>query len=231
MATKNDLLDAFALLEERAPTSCPLPGEPRTRQPRRRQWAAIAAVVVAVLAIATGIALLADHGGPANQQPATLAPSTTAPASPTVSPSPTSACSGTHLRARIAVQGSEMSQPFIVVELRNTATVACTLRGYPALTARSDSGPMQIRVQHGVYERVDPGPHTVTLRPGGTTAFAVGTATAYGGGAHLIMLRELMITVPGDTTPIRLPVTGMAASGPPGAAIPVGVTAFGTSVR
>lgn len=231
MATKNELLDAFALLEERAPTSCPLPGEPRTRRPRRRQWAAVAAVVVAVQAIATGIALFADHGGPASQQPATSAPTTTAPPHRRFrhrrrAHAPARTC------ARIAVQGSEMSRPFIVVELRNSAT-----RGMHAARLSGADGlqrfrPMRISVRHGVYERVDPGPHTVTLRPGGTTAFAVGTATAYGGGAHLIMVRALTITVPGDTAPIRLPVTGMAASGPPGAAaIPVGVTAFGTSAR
>jgi len=122
-----------------------------------------------------------------------------------------------------------MSQPFLIVALTNIGDTTCHLAGYPSLRATGHlvGGPgctLTINVQPGaLYEVKDPGRHRVQLSPGGSAAFAVGTATAYG--VSLYDIPSLAITPPGGHTALRLAVD-LLASAPKGAPIPLTVTAL-----
>jgi photosystem II stability/assembly factor-like uncharacterized protein len=151
------------------------------------------------------------------------APHTTRTSAPT--------CRSPQLTARIATSGSVMSQPFATIALRNHSPNPCTLRGYPRLTVfgHRARGPVTRLPSHprqgSIYERDDPGPHRLLLAPSQVATFSVGTATAFQGGLHMLTITRLAITPPGNTTPLTLHIQ-MYASHPPGAPIPVGITAL-----
>jgi hypothetical protein len=88
--------------------------------------------------------------------------------------------------------------------------------------------PLAITVHHGLYERTDPGPHRVLLRPHQDAFFSIGTATANQGGAHLITLRRLTVVLPGTHVPKVLSIN-LPASRPAQGNITVGITAVTAS--
>lgn len=150
----------------------------------------------------------------------------------------TRTCPAGHLRPKLvtSASGSTMSQPFVTIALRNRSADACRLVGYPALAAfghgalghgKSDpSRRLGIHLRRGsIYERTDPGPRRLVVPPYGTVSFTVGTATAYQGGAHLLIITRFDITLTGETAAIPVRVQ-MYASGPRDKPIPVGVTAL-----
>jgi hypothetical protein len=135
----------------------------------------------------------------------------------------------------VALTGSVASQPFSDIALINTGTKPCVLSGYPRIEVRGVRGsdqattvPLAVAVHHGLYERKDPGPHRVVLRPRHRAFFSIGTATAYQGGLHPVTLRRLTVVLPGTHVPQALSVN-LLASGPAGGKIPVGITAVTAS--
>jgi hypothetical protein len=87
---------------------------------------------------------------------------------------------------------------------------------------------LAISVHHGLYERADPGPRRVVLRPHHEVFFSIGTATAFQGGLHPILLTRLIAVLPGTHVPLTVPIH-LLASRPPGRRIPVGITAITAS--
>jgi hypothetical protein len=85
---------------------------------------------------------------------------------------------------------------------------------------------VDITVRHGIYERADPGRHRVVVPPQNQVFFSLGTADAYDG--PLFTLTRLTVTLPGTRRPKVLPIS-LPANGPPGRAIPVGLTAVNDS--
>lgn len=188
-----------------------------------------------VLVIAVGCALAVVTTGCRDRDgaPPSSTPRIPASASPTTDTAarPRAACTGADLLAGIGEYGSTMSQPFLTVTLTNTRRMACRLHGYPALTITGTEqgtpiGPRDIVVRHGpTYERPDPGPTWLTLRPREVASFTLGTAVAYGERDGSITLSRMVIPLkPGDH-PLSIAMT-MAASAPPGKRIPVAETAL-----
>jgi Domain of unknown function (DUF4232) len=159
--------------------------------------------------------------------PATRRPERAQPSATSASPT----CLVGHLRAVIIGGGSNASQPFETIALRNVGANACSLNGYPTLTAYGHrrggtDHRLPIRLRDGaIYAHPDPGPHAVTLAPGQRASFSVGTGAAYQGGAHPILITRVAITPPGCTATITLSLR-MLATRPVGESIPVGVTAL-----
>lgn len=151
------------------------------------------------------------------------------------SPKPTPRCRADQLRLAVALSGSTMSQPFVDISITNSGARACVLTGYPQVVAAGHRGfldqpapavPVAISVHHGIYERVDPGPHQVLVPPRHHVFFSIGTGDAYEG--PLFTLTRLTITLPGTRSPKVLTV-GLLANGPLGGKIPVGITAINRS--
>lgn len=142
-------------------------------------------------------------------------------------------CPAKLLRMTVDASGSVMSQPFADIALTNTGPSPCLLRGYPRLAVwghpgwqHSPSPTVRERIvtQHGLYERRDPGPHLVVVRPHHNAYFSIGTATAYQGGLHIITLTRLAVGLPGlpDTKALSFRLN---ATRPPRRPIPIGITA------
>jgi hypothetical protein len=161
----------------------------------------------------------------------TRRPAHVQPSGPSAAPT----CLSGHLHAVMIGGGSVASQPFATIALRNAGTKACSLIGYPAIAAYGHlrGGPdhrLQIRLRDGaIYERPDPGPHVVIVAAGGHASFSIGTALAYQGGAHIILITQLEITPPGSHAAMALRLR-LAASRPAGKAIPIAVTALRAGV-
>lgn len=135
----------------------------------------------------------------------------------------------------MALTGSVASQPFSDIALSNAGAKACALSGYPRIEARGVLGsdqattvPLALTVHHGLYERADPGPHRIVLRPRHPAYFSIGTATAYQGGLHPIILTRLTVVLPG-TDVFKMLGISLAATRPARGKIPVGITAVTAS--
>jgi hypothetical protein len=149
------------------------------------------------------------------------------------------ACSSDQLHAWLQWSGSEMSQPFARIALRNVGSTACAVRGYPRLAAwgtpvGDDDDDIVARLAIGVrrgafYEARDRGPNRVGMRPGSKAVFSVGTATAYS--TDLIDIERLEMTLPGVSGGVLRTSLGLYATAPPGKRIPVFVTAIDWRVR
>jgi hypothetical protein len=126
-----------------------------------------------------------------------------------------------------------MSQPFSDIAVTNTAAASCVLRGYPRIQvwghkgwqySRTPTMRQGVLVHHGIYERVDQGPHRVVVRPHHEAFFSIGTGTAYQGGLHMLTLTRLSVILPGTHISKTLSI-GLLATRPPGRRIPLGITA------
>jgi photosystem II stability/assembly factor-like uncharacterized protein len=147
-------------------------------------------------------------------------------------------CTSEQLHVWLRDAGSEMSQPYARIALRNIGSTACALRGYPRLAAwgvpvGDDDDDVATRlaidVRRGAfYEARDRGPQRIGLRPGSRAVFSVGTGTAYS--AHLMEVQRLDVGLPGTGGIFRVPL-GLYATAPPGRRIPVSVTAIDWRVR
>jgi hypothetical protein len=146
---------------------------------------------------------------------------------------PATSCHVSHFEARQPSSGSEASQPFVIIALVNNGP-RCSIDGYPKVVSatgqmqQAPPTPLPIKVIDGPnYEHPDPGPHRLTLARGATASFALGTGTAYGGGAHLYTILSLRIALPGkpSSSAIRVPVQTIV-SAPSGAPFRLEVTAF-----
>ena len=113
-----------------------------------------------------------------------------------------------------------MPAPLTIVAFYNVSATACYLNGYvtiDAATAGDQALPISV-IHSGNYERSDPGPTRVDVPPGGAVSFAIGSGTAFGGGAHIITLTRLTLTLPGNGGQLQaatiIPVTRPNATGP-----------------
>jgi Protein of unknown function (DUF4232) len=154
------------------------------------------------------------------------------PSQTTPSPALPARCQPERMRLAVALTESVMSQPFADISITNTGKHACALIGYPRIAVAGHRGfpdqsapvaPVGITVRHRIYERVDPGPHPVLVRPQHRVFFSIGTADAYEG--PLLTLTRLTVTLPGTRSSELLPIN-LLANGPPGAEIPIGITAI-----
>jgi hypothetical protein len=176
----------------------------------------------AMLGLVVAAALCAGCGDTSTTaEPSAEGPSDAVPA-PTV-------CRPGDLEASASRVMSVSSQPFVTVTVTNNGDGACTLRGYPRLSAsgvdaRGHRGDLALKVKRGrIFEREDPGPSTVTVAPGAAAVFHVGTATAYDGGTATI--RRLRMELPKQAGSVTVALR-LEASAPTGRRIPVGVTAL-----
>lgn len=146
----------------------------------------VAALTTAVLAAACGGHAQAHATAAAPTIPAyspSAVPSATAAASvaasstPSVSPSPTGpvGCRVADLAVHAAMAQAGLGHVGQLVVFTNTSATPCTLYGYMGLrlvdASRHDMATQVIRGQGYLYR--DPGPHLVTLAPGGTASAAM----------------------------------------------------------
>lgn len=174
-----------------------------------------------MLLAVVGAVALAGCSAPASTTVAagTLASSTQPPAPE---------CGGKALTGSVTLAGSNASQPYVVVALKNASTSACSMSGYPVVTFADAAGkPIGVAITHGsTYEVADPGEAVADLKPGGSAWFAIGTGTAYGG--PMVDLTTARVSLGGSETAVKVDLVGDAAkSADP---LPVSVTAFSASV-
>lgn len=104
-------------------------------------------------------------------------PSAVVTATPTASPTPSgpARCRRAQLSASTLPGQAGVGHVGQVLVLTNTSAVTCTLIGYPGLRLLTAAGtPMPTTVLRGSgYLYQDPGPHLVTLAPGGTASDGV----------------------------------------------------------
>ncbi|NJC69610.1 DUF4232 domain-containing protein [Planosporangium thailandense] len=183
----------------------------------------------------TASASVQPTAGPPSPAPDPSTPSSASPGgtATTSTPPQVTACRADQLTGAVTKQGSMASQPFVIIALTNTAGSPCQLTDYPKVTATGHpqsaptaTGTLPTTVTDGsIYERTDPGPQRIELPPHGAASFALGTTTAYEGGAHLYMITQVRVVVPGNQTGIPVTVD-IPASTPTGQPIPITVTAF-----
>jgi hypothetical protein len=144
-------------------------------------------------------------------------------------------CAADQLRVRTRATGSDMSQPYARIAVRNVGPRACTVGGYPRIVARGARAGrhnvhrLAIRVRRGSFmEAHDHGAHRVGLRPGGTAVFGLGTATAYG--RRVVTIQTVKVTLPRIDGAFVVAL-GIDASAPRGKRIPVFLTALARHVR
>lgn len=208
------------------------------RRYRRRHTVYRGVATLAAVAVVGGVVVV---GAQHVRHPVAL-PATTSSA-PVPSPSVTSVsttCTAAELVADQTSSGAGMSQPFAIITVTNRGSSACTLTGYPTITAASGAaiqptgtspGPLTdepIAVTNGaLYAVADPGPSTLTIEPGGHAWFALGTATAYDG--PVITLGLVSVSLDGSTTPgtgaLTIPVS-LPVAAPTGKPFGIKVTAY-----
>lgn len=149
-------------------------------------------------------------------------------------PTPLRRCCADQLRFAVTLTAAAMSQPFSSIAVTNVGAASCVLRGYPRIhvwdhrgfwqNGRSPTVRLGIRVHHGIYERVDQGPHRVVLRPHHQAFFSIATGTVFQGGQHMMTLTRLAVIAPGTQVSKTLSIKLLTAM-LPGRRIPVGITA------
>ena len=224
---------------------------------RSRRW--VLGCVSASLSIAT---LTGCGQSPATQPAAVTAPSSTTSITPSPgdvsSPPPTTAtstpvaspstsrttsvipageprCSPEDLSAKETGGGSVMNQPWSIITVTNTSGRACTLHGYPTITAawtRQGRYPVDV-LDAGIYEVMDPTPTLFSVAPRGHAWFAAGTGMGYEG--PLLTFTEVAVATDAHTSvgrSLHVPVA-LGATGRKGQPYGITVTAFapGTGPR
>ncbi|WP_307866092.1 DUF4232 domain-containing protein [Streptomyces smyrnaeus] len=113
---------------------------------------------------------------------------------------------------------SGMAEGTLLVNLRNTSSATCTLRGFPGVDLKSNAGSFNAA-------RNNTAPPTVTLQPGQTTRFTLHYPRNDTGGSG-VTVTSLVVTPPNETqsqtlpTSINLPVSDSPT--PPVTVGPVG---------
>jgi hypothetical protein len=121
-----------------------------------------------------------------------------------------------------------MNQPWSIITVTNTSGRACTLDGYPAITAAWTSrGRQAARIlDSGLYEVPDPGPTLFSLAPRGHAWFAAGTGMGYDG--PLLTFTQIAVATSrhtGVAESLRVRVD-LGATGRQGEPYGISVTAF-----
>lgn len=140
-----------------------------------------------------------------------------------------SSCQPTRLHARVTSGGAEASQPFVIIAVTNGGP-PCQIDGYPWIVSalghettptKGKNKALFVNLTDGSdYERIDPGPHSITLRTRAAASFALGTNTASGA---VYVITSLSIALPGSIAPVAVADVDIACSGP---TVPISVTAF-----
>ena len=84
-----------------------------------------------------------------------------------------------------------------VFVLTNTSNTSCTMSGYPSLTRYAADGRKQSTT---VSKDIDPGPTSVTLKPGGKASFVWAYTDVPSGSGTCGTTRVLGVTAPGSST-------------------------------
>jgi hypothetical protein len=118
-------------------------------------------------------------------------------------------CQASQLSAHRTYAYSNASHPLTIVAFYNVSTSPCYLNGYVTIDATNAGGQaVPVSVTHGGnYYGSDPGPTRVDVPPGGAASFAVVSGTAYGGGAHVVTLTRLTLTLPGNGGQLQMATT------------------------
>jgi hypothetical protein len=121
-----------------------------------------------------------------------------------------------------------MNQPWSIITVTNTSGRACTLHGYPSITAtwtRQGRYPVDV-LDSGIYEVTDPTPVLFSVAPRGHAWFAAGTGMGFEG--PLLTFTEIAVSTDQHTTvatSLRVPVA-LSATGRKGHPYGITVTAF-----
>jgi hypothetical protein len=180
----------------RAVTSAAPAASVRARAERRvaRNWAMTAvAVAAAVVAVVAGGVTLSDRGSElepsqVGQQPAASASAASAP------------CHSEALFPRLGRPTISATEATSSIELINTGA-PCTVSGYVGLQLRADNGaPITTAVQY------KPGATaTITIATAGSAVAPIAWTWSDGSGIPCQTLREVAVTVPGDTAAVTAP--------------------------
>jgi hypothetical protein len=173
-------------------------------------------------------ALLAVAGCSSGQVPGTTASAQGKTGTPSRSSSPTSVaaagsspsgaptahavCDGTALSLDIArAEGAGTGQTAVLMTLRNLGPTACSLRGYPRLTALDgDSKVLPFRIHYGGSQSVTSQPPVaVVIGPGGTAFVTVGKYRCDFGDQALA--QEIRVSLPDAASPVILHLGALSA--------------------
>ena len=178
---------------------------------------------MAVAALGVAVAGCSHGSSPRAGAPKTASPTTAAPragSATTTAPGPAgaaggatgagpgagAACTGATLAGRL-LDATSYNVGFgdWLVELRNTAATPCTMTGYPTTVLLDDRGqPLPTREHRGAGPAVGGRlPEEVDLQAGGAAVFGLETY-ACTGSASQTSASQLLVTAPGDTTPITI---------------------------
>ncbi|WP_234316729.1 DUF4232 domain-containing protein [Streptomyces sp. NRRL S-15] len=140
-----------------------------------------------------------------------------APASASV---PASASGGTCRTADLSFSSSGgMAEGEVLINLRNTGSASCSMRGFPGLDLKSEDGTVSAERQSG-----RPAP-TVTLTPGQNTNFSLHFPPNTSGGSG-VTFTSAVVTPPNETHSHRMPLSvstpADSGSGPRITVTPVG---------
>jgi hypothetical protein len=164
-----------------------------------------------------------------------IPPTTSATASPPAVRAP--ACAPAGLTVRVVRQAEAMEQMFVQIRLTNITGTACTLAGYPAITAWPDHTPHSLNpfaihpAPGGTYLQADPGARQVLVNPHQTSSFTVQTSLGNNGGLPRLNIHELDIRLATNqpAIPVAMPEpNGLIATTPTGQPIPLMVSALTT---
>ena len=168
-----------------------------SRTIRRRRIITGGSAALAVAVVATGASLMNRPQDTATPQPATSGLSTAK-----------GACDGTALSLEVVdAEGYGTGQTAVLMTLRNSGPTACTLKGYPRLTALDDAGAvLPFTIHNGGSQSVtNQQPETVMIRPGDSAFVTLGKYRCDVGEKALV--QEVKVILPHAATPIVLDLT------------------------
>ncbi|UNZ17525.1 DUF4232 domain-containing protein [Streptomyces sp. 891-h] len=93
-----------------------------------------------------------------------------------------------------------MAEGTLLVNLRNSGSAACTLKGFPGVDLRGEAGSLHATRNNNFT------PSTVTLQPGETTRFTLSYPPNNSGGSG-VNITSLVVTPPNETQSRTLPVS------------------------
>lgn len=126
------------------------------------------------LSLIVGFGLLAGCAAPGTLPAMAASISLPASATPTASTAPQPpSCDASGIVVRTAGRDAALGLRVLTVELENCGTDDVALHGYPTVRVLDSScTPLDIDIVNGVTAIPDPGPHDITVPPGGRAHFA-----------------------------------------------------------